>query len=88
MKKRNKMNWSNNFSHSGNSEVRVRAQVMLRDDSTGGWLPMGGGGLAQVSVRKRKIRHKEYDQLCRHEYLINGRRIADNTVSTGKSLFP
>jgi sprouty-related EVH1 domain-containing protein len=46
------------FFCSGNSEVRVRAQVMLRDDSTGGWVPMGGGGLANVSVRKRKVQHK------------------------------
>ncbi|OQR73380.1 sprouty-related [Tropilaelaps mercedesae] len=37
----------------GNCLVRVRAQVMVRDDSTGGWVPMGGGGLSQVSVRKR-----------------------------------
>ena len=54
---------------------------MMRDDSTGGWLPMGGGGLANVSVRKRKVQHKEYDQPCRHEYLIHGKRIPDNSVS-------
>ncbi|OWK15636.1 hypothetical protein Celaphus_00004453, partial [Cervus elaphus hippelaphus] len=30
--------------------VRVRAVVMARDDSSGGWLPVGGGGLSQVSV--------------------------------------
>ncbi|EPY84347.1 hypothetical protein CB1_000482021 [Camelus ferus] len=27
--------------------VRVRAVVMARDDSSGGWLPVGGGGLSQ-----------------------------------------
>ncbi|XP_064484774.1 sprouty-related, EVH1 domain-containing protein 1-like [Ornithodoros turicata] len=37
----------------GNCLVRVRAQVMTRDDSTGGWVPLGGGGLSSVSVRKR-----------------------------------
>ncbi|RLU21525.1 hypothetical protein DMN91_005898 [Ooceraea biroi] len=33
--------------------VRVRAQVMTRDDSSGGWVPLSGGGLANVSVRRR-----------------------------------
>ena len=66
---------------SGNSVVRVRAQVMMRDDSTGGWVPMGGGGLSNVSVRKRKIHHEEMnDQPCKHEYLIYGRRISDQSV--------
>ena len=49
----NSISFFNTFS--GNSVVRVRAQVMMRDDSTGGWVPMGGGGLSNVSVRKRKI---------------------------------
>jgi hypothetical protein len=55
---------------------------MMRDDSSGGWLPMGGGGLSNVSVRKRKIHHhdQDLDQTCRHEYLIHGRRISDNSV--------
>lgn len=26
---------------------------MTRDDSSGGWVPLGGGGLSNVSVRKR-----------------------------------
>ncbi|XP_024940583.1 sprouty-related, EVH1 domain-containing protein 3 isoform X2 [Cephus cinctus] len=39
--------------HSGNYLVRVRAQVMTRDDSSGGWVPLSGGGLANVSVRRR-----------------------------------
>ncbi|XP_012275909.1 sprouty-related, EVH1 domain-containing protein 1 isoform X2 [Orussus abietinus] len=38
---------------SGNYLVRVRAQVMTRDDSSGGWVPLSGGGLANVSVRRR-----------------------------------
>lgn len=41
--------------HDGNCLVRVRAQVMTRDDSTGGWVPLGGGGLSSVSVRKRDL---------------------------------
>ena len=52
---------------------------MMRDDSTGGWVPMGGGGWSEVAVRRRKIQH-EGDQPCRHEYLIHGKRISDQTV--------
>jgi sprouty-related EVH1 domain-containing protein len=65
--------------YSGNYLVRVRAQVMMRDDSTGGWLPMGGGGLSNVSVRKRTI-PCDRDE-CKHEYLIFGKRISDESVS-------
>uniref|UniRef100_A0A667Z529 Sprouty related EVH1 domain containing 1 n=1 Tax=Myripristis murdjan TaxID=586833 RepID=A0A667Z529_9TELE len=32
--------------------ARVRAVVMTRDDSSGGWLPLGGGGLSCVTVYK------------------------------------
>jgi sprouty-related EVH1 domain-containing protein len=52
---------------------------MMRDDSTGGWVPMGGGGLSNVSVRKRTI-PCDIDE-CKHEYLIFGKRISDQTVS-------
>jgi len=62
----------------GNYLVRVRAQVMMRDDSTGGWVPMGGGGLSNVSVRKRIIQPDTDDP--KHEYLIYGKRISDQTV--------
>lgn len=55
---------------------------MMRDDSTDGWFPMGGGGVSNVSVRKRKIHHEEMnDQPCKHEYLIYGKRISDQSVS-------
>ncbi|KOC67343.1 Sprouty-related, EVH1 domain-containing protein 2, partial [Habropoda laboriosa] len=37
----------------GNYLVKVCAQVMTRDDSSGGWVPLSGGGLANVSVRRR-----------------------------------
>ena len=36
--------------------VHVRAQVMMRDDSTGGWLPLGGGGMSNANVSVRKTR--------------------------------
>ncbi|XP_050691411.1 sprouty-related, EVH1 domain-containing protein 1-like isoform X5 [Eriocheir sinensis] len=62
----------------GNYLVRVRAQVMMRDDSTGGWVPMGGGGLSNVSVRKR-FTHPDLDD-SKYEYIIYGKRISDQTV--------
>ncbi|XP_076386831.1 sprouty-related protein with EVH-1 domain isoform X6 [Megachile rotundata] len=40
-------------SEDGNYLVRVCAQVMTRDDSSGCWVPVNGGGLANVSVRRR-----------------------------------
>ncbi|RUS91272.1 hypothetical protein EGW08_000984, partial [Elysia chlorotica] len=36
----------------GDYLVQVSAQVMTRDDSTGGWVPMGGGGLSRVRLCK------------------------------------
>jgi len=63
----------------GHHLVRVRAQVMMREDSTGGWVPLGGGGLSHVAVRKRKIHHED-DPPCKHEYLIYGKRINDQKV--------
>lgn len=58
--------------------VRVQAQVMMRDDSSGGWVPMGGGGLSNVGLRK--VTRKNGEDLLHNEYLIYGTRIADNSV--------
>ncbi|XP_061516628.1 sprouty-related, EVH1 domain-containing protein 2 isoform X4 [Anopheles gambiae] len=57
--------------------VRVRAQVMARDESTEGWLPLHGGGLANVSIRKRARLPPDGGG---HEYIIYGQRISDQTV--------
>ena len=65
---------------SGNCVVHVRAQVMKRDDSTGGWLPLGGGGMSNVSVRKTRKLHQVVDEPCTHEYVIYGKRATDQTV--------
>ena len=59
------------------SLVKVRAQVMTRDESTEGWLPLQGGGLANVSIRKRA----RMPDVGGHEYIIYGQRISDQTVS-------
>ena len=58
--------------------VRVKAQVMTRDDSTGGWVPMGGGGMSRVGLHK--LASGDGDQI--NEYLIHGQRIADQSVSS------
>merc|ERR1719510_605277 len=68
-----------NSKQGGSHLVRVRAQVMMREDSTGGWVPLGGGGLSHVAVRKRKVHHED-DPPCKHEYLIYGKRINDQKV--------
>lgn len=74
---------------SGNYLVRVRAQVMSRDDSSGGWVPLEGGGLSNVSVRKRLGTGPATGQgppdstqttKPKHDYLIYGKRISDNLV--------
>ncbi|XP_053687518.1 sprouty-related, EVH1 domain-containing protein 1 isoform X2 [Sabethes cyaneus] len=57
--------------------VRVRAQVMARDESTEGWLPLQGGGLANVSIRKRARLPPDGGG---HEYIIYGQRISDQTI--------
>ncbi|XP_052747861.1 sprouty-related, EVH1 domain-containing protein 1 isoform X3 [Galleria mellonella] len=75
--------------------VRVRAQVMCRDEGTGGWVALGGGGLADVMVGKR-ARHahrptagggdsngdttSSSTNAPSHEYFIHGKRISDNMV--------
>ncbi|XP_076651738.1 sprouty-related protein with EVH-1 domain isoform X3 [Halictus rubicundus] len=81
-------------SEDGNYLVRVRAQVMTRDDSSGGWVPLSGGGLANVSVRRRATSSAVTTTQShgsssssplgatkkRHEYLIYGKRITDQSV--------
>lgn len=49
---------------------------MTRDESTEGWLPLQGGGLANVSIRKRA----RMADVGGHEYIIFGQRISDQTV--------
>ncbi|XP_037293612.1 sprouty-related, EVH1 domain-containing protein 1 isoform X2 [Manduca sexta] len=76
--------------------VRVRAQVMCRDEGTGGWVALGGGGLADVMVGKRPAPHTHrisggdsnsdttstsaIVSTPTHEYYIHGKRISDNMV--------
>ncbi|XP_055853889.1 sprouty-related, EVH1 domain-containing protein 2 [Episyrphus balteatus] len=63
--------------HESDFLVKVRAQVMTRDESTEGWLPLAGGGLANVSIRKRT---RLSPGAGGHEYIIYGQRISDQNV--------
>ncbi|XP_064359059.1 sprouty-related, EVH1 domain-containing protein 3 [Dromaius novaehollandiae] len=56
--------------------LRVRAVVMTRDDSSGGWVPMGGGGLSHVTVTKAR---RAEDGARHRQYLICGERLRDQT---------
>lgn len=105
--------------------MKVHAQVMTRDDSSGGWIPLSGGGLANVSVIRKVISSEIHQtnntngtgvsatnsinsvsntaispqnhESCnisppvnkrKHEYVIYGKRIKDQSVSyTTNNLF-
>ncbi|OCT66304.1 sprouty-related, EVH1 domain-containing protein 1 [Xenopus laevis] len=56
--------------------VRVRAVVMCRDDSSGGWVPMGGGGLSHVMICKVWRPETSHQR----DYLIRGERLKDQTT--------
>lgn len=98
---------------------------MTRDDSSGGWVPLSGGGLANVSVRRRitssgihQTNNTNGNSIStttnsahpgsnatvglqshgssnisppgakrKHEYLIYGKRITDQSVNLASSFF-
>ena len=60
--------------------VRVKAQVMTRDESTGGWVPLGRGGMSVVGLRR--LVTATGDDISA-EYRLQGQRIADQSVSCG-----
>ncbi|KAK1803026.1 hypothetical protein P4O66_021563 [Electrophorus voltai] len=55
--------------------VRVKAVVMTRDDSSGGWLAQEGGGLSRVGVCK--VAPADLELLDRNGFLIYGERLRD-----------
>ncbi|CAH2229715.1 jg27928 [Pararge aegeria aegeria] len=71
------------------SLVRIRAQVMCRDEGTGGWVALGGGGLADIVVGRRgPVSSEVASELAptsasasHTEFYIHGRRINDNVYS-------
>ncbi|ELU07735.1 hypothetical protein CAPTEDRAFT_34948, partial [Capitella teleta] len=68
--------------------VQVKAQVMIRDDSKGGWFPMEKGGMSRVGLRKLALHPTNLAQTnstgmqadLRHEYHIFGTQIVEQTV--------
>uniref|UniRef100_UPI00358EE6DD sprouty-related, EVH1 domain-containing protein 1-like isoform X2 n=1 Tax=Myxine glutinosa TaxID=7769 RepID=UPI00358EE6DD len=58
------------------SMVRVRAVVMTRDDSSGGWVPLAGGGISMVGIYKRVAQ----DEPTRTLFRIYGERLRDSLV--------
>ena len=83
-----------NFFFSGEYLVQVSAQVMTRDESTGGWVPMGGGGLSKVKLCKlapldeasptndhQQVSQPDTAYRLKPEYVIYGERFEDKTVS-------
>nr|XP_037847556.1 sprouty-related, EVH1 domain-containing protein 3 isoform X5 [Chlorocebus sabaeus] len=71
----------------GRYMVRVRAVVMARDDSSGGWLPVGGGGLSQVSVCRVRGARPEGGARQGH-YVIHGERLRDQKTTLECTLKP
>ncbi|XP_056623989.1 sprouty-related, EVH1 domain-containing protein 1 [Triplophysa dalaica] len=60
--------------NSDESYARVRAVVMTRDDSSGGWLPLASGGLSCVTV------HRVSRPDAEPHFLIHGERLKDKSV--------
>lgn len=58
--------------------VRVKAVVMTRDESSGGWLAQEGGGLSRVGVCK--MVPADLELLGRNGFLIYGERLKDKQV--------
>lgn len=53
---------------------------MIRDDNTGGWVPLGSGGISKVVLRKvPMISETTGDEVC-YNYIIHGHK--DNAVRT------
>lgn len=71
------------YCYSDSYIVRVKAVVMTRDDSSGGWLPQEGGGLSRVGVCK--VMYPEGNG--RSRFLIHGERQRDKLVMEPNSTY-
>ena len=71
--------------------VFAKAQVMTRDDSSGGWVPLGGGGMSAVGLRQFQqaalplppsavVHGRQHVPYHQSTYRIYGQRLADRTV--------
>lgn len=59
---------------------------MTRDDSSGGWVPLSGGGLANVSVRRRSISISGPQSNNTNGTSISTSNVTTTTTSTTNSL--
>lgn len=67
--------------------VRVKAVVMTRDDSTGGWLAQDGGALTRVGVcRLLPPELAPVPASSLSQFLIRGERLRDKQVKTWTSV--
>lgn len=64
--------------------VRVKAVVMTRDDSSGGWLAQDGGALTRVGVCR--LLPPELPPLPSSQFLIRGERLRDKQVNKQPSI--
>lgn len=63
--------------------VRVKAVVMTRDDSSGGWLAQDGGALSRVGVcRLQPPQLAPGPPAGLNQFLIRGERLRDKQVRT------
>ncbi|GAV08134.1 hypothetical protein RvY_17872 [Ramazzottius varieornatus] len=66
--------------------AKVRAQVMTRDDSSGGWVPVAGGGMSLVGLRRISVFAPENQPsplalpTSRVQFVITGHRLSDESV--------
>nr|XP_025865716.1 sprouty-related, EVH1 domain-containing protein 3 [Vulpes vulpes] len=87
MRKKEAMLEEGGHEGAGRYMVQVRAVVMARDDSSGGWLPVGGGGLSQVSVCRVRGARPEGGARQGH-YVIHGERLRDQKTTLECTLRP
>jgi len=66
------------YSEEDEYTVHVKAQVMTRDDSSGGWVPLGGGGVSVVGVR---CTAPPPERVHQPSYSIYGCRLTDRSVT-------
>ncbi|ESO86754.1 hypothetical protein LOTGIDRAFT_235185 [Lottia gigantea] len=69
----------------GDYLVEVQAQVMIRDDSTGGWVPMEGGGVSRVGLKHLRVNSGGGGE-PRNDYYIIGKRLTDSVTVLNCSL--
>ncbi|CAL8258723.1 unnamed protein product, partial [Lota lota] len=66
--------------HDDSYIVRVKAVVMSRDDSSGGWLAQDGGALSRVGVCRLLAPTPATGSLSPGPFLIHGERLLDHQV--------